>query len=136
MDNSAPETLLSKTDADRIFSLTKPEWNQQAKEYVGSGWIVTSQHDTGAQVAMINPSTGTGLAVHPLFANDHEPPIMVIVSNHFPMGALPPMTDEAKRDIQAAAQKNLGSDYQVKLQHAKLEHSEVIELIVTKRPDA
>ena len=43
------------------------------------------------------------------------------------------MTDELKKDMEVAAQKDLGPTYYVRLNYTKMENIEAIELILTKK---
>jgi len=129
----AQETIISKKDADHVFSLTRPEWEKQSKKFFAPGWTVRSaKHETGSQIVGFDPSTGFGLSIQPAYKNDHNPPDLVIVGNYFPIGTLPPMTDELKKDMEVAAQKDLGLTYSVQLNYTKVENIEAIELILTK----
>jgi hypothetical protein len=56
----------------------------------------------------------------------------VIVGNYFPLGILPPVTEELKKEMEAAAQKDLGPTYSVKLIYSKMEKIEIIELVLTQ----
>lgn len=130
----AQESIISKKDADQVFSLTRPEWEKQSKRFFASGWTIRSaKHETGSQIIGFDPSTGIGLSIQPLYLKNHNPPDMVIVGNYFPIGTLPPMTDELKKDMEVAAQKDLGLTYSVRLNYAKMENIEAIELILTKK---
>jgi hypothetical protein len=129
----AQETIISKKDADHVFSLTRPEWEKQSERFFAPGWTVRSaKHKTGSQIIGFDPSTGIGLSIQPLYQNDHNPPDLVIVGNYFSIGALPPMTDELKKGMEGAAKKDLGPTYSVRLNYTKMENIEAIELILTK----
>lgn len=130
---SAQETIISKKDADFVFSLNKSEWEKSATKFFAPGWVVRStKHETGTGVAGFDPSNGYGMSVQPLYRNDRDKPEMVIVGNYFPAGALPPMTEELKRSMETAARKDLGVTYSLRLSHSKMEKMEVIELFLTK----
>ena len=130
----AQEAIISKKDADYVFSLNRPEWEKHSQKFFAPGWVVKStKHETGIAVMGFDQSTGVGLSVQPFFQNDHNPPDLVIVGNYFPIGTLPPMTDELKKDMQVAAQKDLGLTYSVRLNYTKMEKIEAIELILTKK---
>ena len=43
------------------------------------------------------------------------------------------MTDELKKDMEVAAQKDLGPTYSMRLNNPKVEKLEAIELILTKK---
>lgn len=130
----AQETIISKKDADHVFSLTRPEWEKDSKNLFAPGWVVRStKHETGIAVMGFDRSTGFGLSIQPFYRNDHDPPDMVIVGNYFPIGTLPLMTDKLKKDMEVAAQRDLGSTYSLRLNYTRMEKIEAIELIVTKK---
>ncbi len=129
----AQGTIISKRDTDYVFSLTRPVWEQQSKTFFPRSWLVRStKHDTGTQIIGFDPSNGIGLSIRPLYQNDYDPPDTLVVDHYFPVGSLPPMTDELKNEMEGAAQKDLGSTYSVRLNYTKTEKLEAIELIVTK----
>lgn len=129
----AQGTIISKRDTDYVFSLTRPVWEEQSKKFFPGGWMVRStKHDTGTQIIGFDPSNGIGLSIRPVYQNDYDPPDTLVVDHYFPVGTLKPMTDELKNDMERAAQKDLGSTYSVRLNYAKTETLEAIQLIVTK----
>jgi hypothetical protein len=137
MANQIPEKIISKKDVDLIFGLKKDkwedEWEKECKKFFAPGWTVRSgEHDTGKHVAAYNPSTGVGLSIQPLYTNEHSLPEMVIVGSHFPVGVLAPMTEEIQKEMEAAAQQDLGETYRVRLIYRRLENLESIELMLTK----
>ena len=134
MDNSF-YTLISRHDADMIFSLTKPQWENKADQFIAPGWTVrTGKLDKGTLVSMFQAATGMTVSIQPLFRGDDQPPAAVVVGNYYPIGILPPMTDERKKDMEATAQRDLAPDYNVSMSYGKLEQLETVELIVVRRP--
>ena len=141
----AQDSIIGKKDADFVFSLTRPEWNKSSKRFFAPGWIIRSvEHESSGQVIGFDPSTGMGLSVQSLYANDHDSPLSVIVGNYFPVGILPPMTDEMKREMETAVQKDLEPSYSIRLIYSLIGDKEaqalglktrieVIELILTKK---
>jgi len=130
----AQETIVSRKDADYVFSLTRANWEKDSKRFFAPGWIVRStKHETGSGIMGFDPSTGIGLSIQPLYQSDRDPPTMVIIGNYFPIGALPPMTDQLKKEMEATAQTDLGPTYIVRLNYTKMEKMDGIELILTKK---
>lgn len=139
------ETLISRTDADFVFSLTKPEWEKNIKRFFAPGWdFRVMKFETGSMAFGFNPATGVGLSIKPFYQNDSDPPDGVTVSNYFPVGVLQPMTDEMKKDMEAAAQKDLGPTYSVHLIYSSTGEKEaqtfglttrieVIEFVLTRK---
>ena len=76
--------------------------------------------------------TGFGFSVQPLYANDTDSPVVVIIGNYFLYGKLPPMTEDLQKDIETAAKSSLGPAYNVKLRCGKIENFESLEFILTK----
>ena len=130
------ETIISKEDADYIFSLTRPQWEAYAQRMVHpEGWEQRlSPHDTGTSVMANDPKTGFGLSVQPLYNNETSPLNMLIVGSYFPLGTFSRFTDERKHEIAAAAKKDLGQKYEVSAIFAKRPPFEVVELMVTVAP--
>jgi hypothetical protein len=130
----AQEEIISKKDADYVFGLTKPEWERVSIQYFAPGWTMKSvKFDSGSLIIGFDSSTGKGLSIQPLYKNDREPPEMVILGNYFPMDALPPMTDELKRDMEKSAQKDLGPGYLVRLTYTKMEGIQLIEFLLSRK---
>jgi len=128
----AQEKIISKKDADYVFSLTKPQWETVSRQFFAPGWTTKSaKFDSGSLIIGFDPSTGKGLSIQPLYQNDRDPPAMVILGNYFPLDALPPMTDELKKDMEASAQKDLGSGYLVRLTYTKMEGIQLIEFLLS-----
>jgi hypothetical protein len=134
MDNESPEKLLRKSDVDLAFSLTKPGWEKAAATILYPGWEVrTAKHETGVSFMAYNPSNGVGLSIQPLFIDDATDPTMVVVESHFPLGMLPPMTDNLEKEMEATAQNELGAAYHVELlAHAVRDELESVEFVITK----
>ena len=102
---ASPEKLLRKSDVDLAFSLTKPGWEKAAATIVYPGWEVrTAKHETGVSFMAYNPSNGVGLSIQPLYIDEATEPTMVFVKSHFPLGMLPPMTDNLRKEMDATAQ--------------------------------
>jgi len=78
------------------------------------------------------PLSGFGFSVQPLYANDTEPPMMVIIRNYFLPGKLPLVTDQLQQGIEAAAQRLLGPTYNVKLKCGKIGNFHSLEFTLTK----
>ena len=132
--NALGETIISKQDADRIFSMTKPEWETYAQKirYPSDWEIRLSRHITGAGVMAFNPKTGYGLSVQPLYRDDKSPPEMLVVGSYYPAGVFPKFTETLKKGIEEEAKKDLGSNYSVTASYAKMPPFEGVELTVIR----
>jgi hypothetical protein len=129
----AQETFVSKKDADFVFGLSKPKWEEISKSYFAPGVAIKSvPHDSGSQVIALDPTTGVSLSVQPFFNNDSDPPVRVVIGNYFPLGILPAVTEEMQKQMRAGAQRDLGEKYTVQLDYSKTEKFEIIELRLTQ----
>jgi hypothetical protein len=120
---SGGERIVNKQDTDRVFALNKADWNAAA-EQTGhpEGWTVRlSRLETGTGVGSFNAKTGIGLTVQPLYTKDKGPPDVLIVESYYPVGTLREFTDETKRNMEAAAQSDLGDAYAVRLRFRTVE---------------
>jgi len=141
---SGQEPILSKTDADYVFSRTRQQWERDSNAFFGPGRVVTTKRfDTGTLAMVVDQATGVGVSVQPFYRNDFAPPELVMITNFFPIGFLPPMTEELKKDMEAAAQKDLAPTYSVRMRYRSTEGKdakdpdrtkriEVIEFFITK----
>lgn len=133
MANAQPEILLNKADVDRVFSFNKVQWKQGATQMITPGWdIRTHDHPDGTQVIGFEPTTGRGLSVQSFFRDDVSLPHMVIVGSYFPLGTLPPMTEQVKQEFRAVAQKEIGPAYSLNFRHSIVDKLELYEFTITK----
>jgi len=131
---AATETIISKKEADHIFSLTKPEWEAYAQKIVyPPDWkVVLSPYDTGTAVMAFDRAGGYGLSIQPLYEDNHSPPAMLIVGSYYRAGTFPPFTEKLKKEFEEAAKKDLGPGYSVTATYAQLTPFEGVELTVMK----
>lgn len=133
------EQIVSKQDADRIFSLTRAEWDEYAKVMVHPpGWEVRlSPLDTGTAVMAYDQNTGFGLLVQPLYADDKRPPQMLVVGNYYPAGTLP-FTESLMREFEDTARTDLGPEYTASVSLKRITPFEtaldVVEITIRKVP--
>jgi hypothetical protein len=128
--NASSETIISKQDADLIFSMNKSEWEVYAQK-IGypSDWEIRRSHlATGTTVMAFHQKTGRGLSIQPLYGDDKSRPDMLIVGSYYPIGSLPKFTEALKKEIEEAAKKDLGPEYSVTVSYAKFPKFEGIEL--------
>lgn len=107
------ERIVNKQDADRIFGLNRSQWEQEVTRLVQSqGWKVQpSPGDTGTGVIALDPKTGVGLAVQPLFRDAQGPPETLIVGSYYPAGTFRRFSEQTRREVEAIASSNLGPAY-------------------------
>jgi hypothetical protein len=134
------ERIVSKQDADRIFGLSRPQWEAEAKQMVHpEGWKVRlSPVSTGTGVMAYDPRTGTGLSVQPFFRDRQGRPDMIIVGSYFPAGTFREFSEQLKRDMEAAARSDLGPAYAVTISFSRMASPapglDVVEVIITRAP--
>ena len=127
------ETLITKSDVDRVFSLNKAQWAETAALMIAPGWTLhITDHHTGAHIIGFSPDKGVGLSIQPFFRDEKRPPDMVVVGNYFPLGLLPPMTEQLKREMEALVQKEISSAYSLNLKHEIQDKMEMIEIVITE----
>jgi hypothetical protein len=80
-----------------------------------------------------DPTTGFGLSIKPFYRNDYDLPDGVAVGNYFPIGALPLMTPDLQRQMEAQAQKDIGQRYAVSLNYSKMGKIELLEFMLSIR---
>lgn len=132
----ALEKILNKEDADYIFTLNRASWEKYAHGMVHpAGWKARlAPHDTGTSVMSFDPKTSMGLSIQPLFyIGDDSPPGVLIVGSYYPLGFLPPFTDDFKRGLEQDAVSDLGPGYSVSATYSKMPPFEGIKLTVTKK---
>jgi hypothetical protein len=128
------KTSVSKTDADRIFSMARSEWEAYAKGlFHPEGWKVRlDPSDEGTSVFAHDPATGVALTIRPYYDNFIDPPEVLFIVRHYPLGKGPKFTAEFKRDLEYKAKNDLGLEYSVSVAYTKSPPFEEIELIIKK----
>ena len=132
---SPSERIVNKQDTDYIFGLNKADWESYALRMVHpDGWKVRLMpHDTGTSVMAFDLNTGMGLSIQPLYDSDDKPPMFLIIGSYYPLGFLPPFTDDFKRGVEKEAAADLGTAYTVSATYNKIAQFEAIELTITKK---
>ncbi len=128
------KTSVSKADADRIFSMARSEWEVYAKGlFHPEGWKVRfDPSDEGTSVFAHDPTTGVALTIRPYYDNFIDPPEVLFIVRHYPLGKGPKFTAEFKQDLEYKAKKDLGPEYSVSVAYTKSPPFEEIELIIKK----
>ena len=126
--------ILNKVDADRIFSLTRLEWESYAKDLVyPEGWEVRlDPSENGSGVLGHYPTTGIELTIRPYYDNAIDPPEVLFVVSRYPLGKAPKFTAELKSDLEYEAKRNLGPEYSVSISYTKSPPFEEIELMIKR----
>jgi hypothetical protein len=126
--------ILDKADADRIFAMTRSEWESYAKGLAyPEGWKVQLDlSDSGSGVLGHHPPTGIELTIRPYYDNAIDPPEVLFVVSHYPQGMAPKFTAELKKDLEYEAKRNLGPKYSVSVAYMKSPPFEEIELTIKR----
>jgi hypothetical protein len=133
------ERIISRQDADRIFSLNRDQWNDEAKQMVHPrGWkIRLSPAETGTVVSAFDPRTGRGMSIQPLFGDAKGPPVMLVVGSYYPAGSLHQFDENARRGMETSAGSDFGAGYSVRVTHTRRappsRKFDVVETIITKQ---
>jgi len=126
--------ILSKADADRIFSMARAGWESYAKALVyPEGWEVRHDpSDNGSGVLGRHPNTGIELTIRPFYDNAIDPPEVLFVVSRYPLGKAPKFTADLKGDLEYEAKRDLGPEYSVSAAYTKSSPFEEIELTIKK----
>ncbi len=128
------ETVISKEEADRLFSLIKPEWEKAARGSYYPGWAIQlSPHDTGTALKAYDPDRKFSVSVQPFYDDDMSAPKSLIVGASYPADFWAGGTDQMLSDIRSANRRSLGPAYSVSLVHQRINRLDVIELFITER---
>ncbi len=109
------ESIISKPDADNIFSMSKTEWNSYASNMEMPGWKVQllKGSDGIFTVGAVNQSNGIGLSIQTIYMKSTSNPSNLIVTSLYPAGTFPEPDETVKKEIESEAQKDLGEGYKV-----------------------
>ena len=135
---TAQERLVSKQDADRIFGLTRSQWEAEARRMVDSQtWkVLPGPGDHGTGVIATDPKTGVALAVRPSFRDAQSPPDTLVVGSYYPSGTFRRFSDQTRREMEAAAGSDLGKAYSVAVAFTSTPSPapgfDVVEVIITR----
>ena len=126
--------ILSKADADRIFTMARSDWESYAKgSAYPEGWKVRlDPSDSGSGILGHHPLTGIELTIRPYYDNAIDPPEVLFVVSHYPLGKAPKFTAELKSDLENEAKRNLGPEYSVSVAYMKSPSFEEIELLIKR----
>ena len=136
--SAGQERIVSKQDADRIFGLTRSQWEAEARRMVDSQtWRVwPGPGDQGTAVIATDPKTGVGLAVRPAFRDGQGPPETLVVGSYYPVGTFRRFSDKTRREMEAAAGSDFGTSYSVAVAFSSTASPapgfDVVEVIITR----
>ena len=136
--SAAQERIVSKQDADRIFGLTRSQWEAEARRMVESqSWkILPNASNQGTAVIATDPKTGVGLAVRPSYRDSQGPPETLVVGSYYPSGTFRQFSEQIRREIEAVAGSDLGKAYSVAVAFSSTTSPapgyDVVEVIITR----
>jgi hypothetical protein len=132
------ERLVSKQDADRIFGLTRSQWEAEARRMVDSRtwkpWPGSGDQGTG--VMATDPRTGVGLAVRPSFGDGQGPPETLVVGSYYPVGTFRRFSDQTRREMEAVTGSDFGPGYSVSVSFSSTASPspgfDVVEVVISR----
>jgi hypothetical protein len=136
--SAGQERLVSRQDADRIFALTRSQWEAEVKRMLDSQtWkLLPGRSDQGTGVMATDPKTGVGLAVRPSFRDPQGPPETLIVGSYYPVGTFRRFSDQTRREMEAATGSDFGPRYSVTVSFSSTPSPppgfDVVELVITR----
>jgi len=132
------ERIVSKRDADRIFRLSRSQWEDEATRLVQSeGWKVQpGSNDAGTGVITFDPKTGVGLGVRPSFRDAQGPPETLVVGSYYPAGTFRQLTEQTRRELEATTGSDLGLAYTLTVSFSIMTSPapgfDVVEILITR----
>jgi hypothetical protein len=136
--SAGQELIVSKQDADRIFGLTRSQWETEARRMVESQtWkVLPGAGEQGTGVMATDPKTGVGLAVRPSFRDSQGPPETLVVGSYYPVGTFRRFSDQTRREMESAAGSDFGSAYSITVAFSTTPSPapgfDVVEVIITR----
>ena len=116
---AAAETSLPRI-VDRIFAMTKAQWEAYAPRFAKPNWNVRLRKaSTGTGLVASDPATGAGVSIQPFYPDDRNPPAKLIVGSFQAPGKLPADAASSEKEVEQAAQREIGGRYSVSARYVK-----------------
>jgi hypothetical protein len=127
------DNMISKEDADLIFSFTRSQWEAYARRVIHPwGWETrVVPVSTGSRIMSVNVQSGMALSVQAIFTDDHSTPDMLIVGCWHVTGTSS-FTESLKQSINQAVRHDLGPAYSVSVNFERVSRFDVVEFTITK----
>ena len=125
--------LLSKDDAQAMFSMTGDQWQENVRRRVAEG-AASAMETPETGVAMVTrTAAGDMLVLRPFYINGTDKPdfIQVTVSYRGPRAAL--LTDSALDEAFDAAQRRMGPEYELGATVERTEDGLLVSLDIAER---
>ena len=128
------KTIVSKANADHIFSMTRSRWESYVKALARpEGWTFRfDPSDEGTSLFAHDTVAGIALTIKPYYDNAIDPPEVLFITRHYAVGKGPKFSADVRRDLEEKTKKDLGPGYSVSAAYTKAPPFEEIELIIRK----
>jgi len=129
------EQIISKEDADNIFSMDKVTWERYVQEIEApTGWKQSLKPmESGSAIMSFNQDMGHGISIKPFFDEKTKIPDMLIVGSYYPDGSLYDDTEKLINSAKKKAESDLGDSYWVDVVLANTPPLEGVELHLVKK---
>lgn len=129
------EQIISKEDADNIFSMDKVSWEAYVREVEApAGWKQNLKPmESGSAIMSFNQELGYGVSIKPFFDDKTKIPEMLIVGSYYPDGSLYDDTEKLIKSVRKKAESDLGASYLVDVVLTNTPPLEGVELHLTKK---
>jgi hypothetical protein len=130
---SYAENMISKEDADLIFSLTRSQWEAYALRVLHPwGWETRlAPVSTGSVIISVNVQNGMALSIQPIFTDDQSTPDMLVVGSWHVTGTSS-FTESLKQSIDQAVRHDLGPAYSMSVNFERVSRFDVVEFTIIK----
>jgi len=128
------EKVVSKEDADHIFSLNLYGWEKYARQIrYPQGWETRLKSTPdGTGVMALDTTTGFGLSIQPMFNSSNSPPEVLIITSLYPAGSVPINDPDFIEKMKRDSENDLGPGYSVVVTSGKMPPYEAVDLFITK----
>jgi hypothetical protein len=128
------KTVVSKADADLIFSMTRSQWESYTKGLaLPEGWKIRLDPSAeGTSVFAHDTIAGMALSIKPYYDNAIDPPEVLFIGRHYPLGKGPRFTADFKQNLEEKTKRDLGPGYSVSVAYTKSSSFEEVELIIKR----
>lgn len=129
------ENVISKQEADNIFTMLREKWEETAPLYAYPNWkMKVKKIATGSMVAAFDNSKGYGLSIQPVYLAAKSLPVSLIVGSFYPKGTLSNDFSKVLNEIEADSERDLGYSYRVSAKYLIVSPNiEEVELTLTRK---
>ncbi|MCU7837358.1 MAG: hypothetical protein KZQ83_19230 [gamma proteobacterium symbiont of Taylorina sp.] len=129
------EQLISKAEADYIFSMNREDWEIHVREIrAPDGWNQSfNPIKSGTAIMSFNSNTGYGRSIKPFFNEVTQKPDMLIIGSYYSPDTLPENIEKLRNDASRQAIIELGEDYSTDVIISNTPPLKGVELHMTKK---